>query len=55
MVAQTCPREECEAEIKDSKRVASVGDEYRENHVGRIAHVCENYHITTKDVPEEIQ
>ena len=51
----TCPREESNAEITESERVACVDGEYPETAtVGRYAATCANGHLTVEDVPESL-
>ncbi|MFC7078050.1 hypothetical protein [Haloarcula halophila] len=55
MSENTCPREECNAEIVESERVACVDGEYTETAtVGRYAATCANGHLEVEDVPEAL-
>lgn len=55
MSENTCPREECNAEITESERVACADDAYLETAtVGRYAATCANGHLEVEDVPESL-
>ncbi len=52
MSTNTCPREECNAEITESERVAYVDGEYPETAtVGRYAATCANGHLESRMSP----
>lgn len=50
-----CDKDDCEAEIVESERVACVDDEYQgRSAVGRYAGVCDEGHLVIEDVLEAV-